>query len=204
MDYWGGGGGSRGQRDVAPSPQIIGREAFLPCPPPPPSYAYVFIGITAVHSAFSKDKLLSRLSFSERSLGISVINDQKATVCTADKKLHILNISDPVNISIARSVFLGYLVVGMAQYNGNLIVTKFDEPQCVKMIDLNGEEKWSVSADHKGQQLFNTLHSITISTSNDTSTIIVSDWGKDTLTVFNSNDRHVIKTIDLFVCLLIC
>ena len=148
--------------------------------------------------AFSQDnKLLSCLTFSHWTYGISVINDQTAALSTYDKKLHILNISDPGNISINRSVSLGYWATGVTQYKGNLIVTKFDEPQCVKMIDLNGKEKWSVSVDHKGQQLFAKPRSVTISTCNDKSTAVVSDWGKDTLTLIDPNDGHLIKTIDV-------
>ena len=148
--------------------------------------------------AFSQDSmLLSCQTFSDATYDISVINDQTAVVSSYGNNLHILNISDPANISIDRALFLGYWVSGITQYKGNLIVTKFDEPQCVKMIDLNGEEKWSVSVDHKGQQLFAKPYSVTISTCNDTSTAVVSDWSKDTLTLMDPNDGHLIKTIDV-------
>ena len=148
--------------------------------------------------AFSQvNKLLSCLTFSHATYGISVINDQTAAVSTSDKKIHILNISDPANISIDRYVSLGYWACGLTHYKDNLIVTNFDEPQCVKMIDLNGEEKWSISVDHKGQQLFDSPYSVTISTCNDTSTAVVSDWGKETLTLIDPNDGHLIKTIDV-------
>ena len=148
--------------------------------------------------AFSQDnKLLSCLTLSQDTYGIIAINHQTAAVSTYDKKIHILNISDPGNISIDRSLSLGYWVSGISHYKGNLIVTKFDEPQCVKMIDLNGEEKWSVSVDHKGQQLFAKPYSVTVSTCNDNSTAVVSDWGKDTLTLIDPNGGHLIKTIDV-------
>ena len=148
--------------------------------------------------AFSQDnKFLSCLTFSNFTYGISVINDQTAAVSAYDKKLYILNISDPANISIDRYVSLGYWARGLTQYKGNQIVTKFDEPQCVKMIDFNGKEKWSVSVDHKGQQLFSKPYSVTISTCNDKSTAVVSDWGKETLTLIDPNDGHLIKTIDV-------
>ena len=129
--------------------------------------------------AFSQDnKLLSCLTFSHYTYGISVIDDQTAAVSTYDKKLHILNICDPANISIRKSLSLLDKAFGITHYKGNLIVTKFDEPQCVKMIDLNGKEKWSISVDHKGQQLFANPHSVIVSTCNDISTAVVSDWGK--------------------------
>ena len=148
--------------------------------------------------AFSQDnKLLSCLTFSHWTYGISAINDQTAAVSTWDKKLNFLNISDPRNISIDRYVSLAYRGASMTQYKGNLIVTKFDKPQCVKMIDLNDTEKWSVSVDHKGQQLFAKPYSVTVSTCNDKSTAIVSDWGKNTLTLIDPNDGHLIKKIDV-------
>ena len=148
--------------------------------------------------AFSQDnKLLTCLTFSVGTYDISVINDQTAAVSTYDKKFHILNISDPANISIDRYVSLGYWARGMTHYKDNLIVTKFNEPQCLKMIDLNGEEKWSVSVDHKGQQLFGKPYSVTVSTCDDKSTALVSDLNKQTLNLFDPNDGHLIKTIDV-------
>ena len=65
------------------------------------------------------------------------------------------------------------------------------------MIDLNGREKWSVSVDDKGQQLFAYPFAVTVTTSNDTSTVIVSNKGKDSLTVLHPNDGHLIKTVDV-------
>ena len=149
----------------------------------------------SVKAFLGDNKFLSCLTFSHWSYGISLINDQTAAVSMYDKKLHILNISDPGNISIDRYVSLGYWARGMTHYKGNLIVTKFDEPHCVKMIDINGAEKWAVSVDHKGQQLFGKPYSVAVSSCNDTSTVIVSDWSKDTLTLIDPNDGHLIKTL---------
>ena len=76
--------------------------------------------------AFSPDnKLLSCLTLSAWPYGISVINVQTAAVSTMDNKLHILNISDPANISIDRSVSPGYRVIGETHYKDNLIVTSW-------------------------------------------------------------------------------
>ena len=148
--------------------------------------------------AFSPDNmLLSCLTLSASTCGISVINDQTAAVSTEDRKLHILNISNPANISIDRSVSLGYCVFGVTHYKGNLIVTSCSVPKSVKMIDLTGREKWSVSVDNKRQQLFDSPYAVTVTTSNDTSTVIVSDRGKHSLTVIDPNDGHLIKTIDV-------
>ena len=148
--------------------------------------------------AFSWDnKLLSCLTLSACPYDISVINDQTAAVSTEDRKLHISNISNPANISIDRSVSLGYCVFGVTHYKGNLIVTSLSVPGSVKMIDLNGREQWSVSVDDKGQQLFDTPYAVTVTTSNDTSTVIVSDRGKHSLTVLDPNDGHLIKTVDV-------
>ena len=148
--------------------------------------------------AFSSDnKLLSCLTLPAWTNHISVINNQTAAVCTCDNKLHILNISDPANISIDRFVSLGHRVFGVTHYKGNLIVTSLSVPKSVKMIDLTGREKWSVSVDNKGQQLFDSPYAVTVTTSNDTSTVIVSDGGKHSLTVIDPNDGHLIKTIDV-------
>ena len=148
--------------------------------------------------AFSQDnKLLSSPTLSTWTYGISAINDQTAAVRVGDNKLQILSISDLANISIGTSLFLQYRVVGITHYEGNLIVTSWTTPASLKMIDINGREKWSVSVDDKGQQLFDTPYAVTVTTSNETSTVIVSDLGKDSLTFVDPNDGHLIETIDV-------
>lgn len=151
---------------------------------------------------FSPDnKFLSCLTFTAEPLGISVINDQTAFVGTDDSKLHMLNISNPANISIDKSVYLNDTASTMTQYKGCLIIIKDDfKSPCVKMIDLNGKEKWSVSVDGKGNQLFHQPYSVTVSTSNGKSTAIVSDMakgGNDTLVLIDPDNGQFIKTIDV-------
>lgn len=85
----------------------------------------------------------------------------------------------------------------MAPYKDNLIIVSLKEPKSVKMIDLKGQEKWSTCVDYKGRQSFAKPRAVTVNTFHDTSTVIVYDWGKDTLSLFDPNDGHLIKTIDV-------
>ena len=142
-------------------------------------------------------KLLSSLTLSAKPYAITVIDEITAAASTNDKKLHILDISDPGSLVIQRSVSLRYWVSSLAPCNTNLVVTKWTEPRCVKLITLTGAKLWSVSTDHNGQQLFKYPHSVTTNIINDNLTVIVTDWGKNTITLLDANNGDVIKIVDV-------
>ena len=141
------------------------------------------------------NKLLSSLTLSGQPNGITVIDDTTAVACTHEK-LHIVDISDPGSLVIQRSVSLRYTASSLAPCNNNLVVIKWGKPRCVKLITLTGAELWSVSTDDNGQQLFKYPHSVTTSIINDKLTVIVNDWGKNTITLLDANNRDVIKIVE--------
>ena len=147
---------------------------------------------------FSPDnKLLFSLLLADNPFAIAVINEKTAAVSTNDKSLHILDISDPNSVSVQSSLHLGYLVTGMTPVNGNLVVTRWSKPTSVKMVDVNGREIWSVSTDQSGQTLFKKPRSVVSIVKRDQTRIVVTDWGKDTLTVLDAKTGKHIKTIDV-------
>ena len=147
--------------------------------------------------AFSPDnQLLSSLSFVEVPSDITVINDTTAAV-SSHTELYILDISDLSSISVQRSVPLGYWIKAMTLCNDFLVVLKLSEPKCVKMIDLYGHELWSKATDHSGQDLFDKPFSLTVTMINDRTTILVTDWSKDTITLFDANNGDYIRTVDV-------
>ena len=148
---------------------------------------------------FSYDnKLLSSVPLHSFCYDVTVTSGTStAIVSTRDNKLHYVDISDPSSATVQRSISLGYWVVGVTTYHDKLVVTSRNEPESVKMIDMNGQELWSVSKGPDNQQLFEKPYAVVINKMNDTDTVIVSDWGKELLTILSTSNGTLLKTIDM-------
>ena len=142
-------------------------------------------------------KLLSSVRLSDNCYGVTVTKTATAVVSTGDKKLHFVDISDPSSASVQRSISLGYWVVGVAAYDDNLVVTRFEEPVGVKLIDMNGRELWSVEKDPGNHMLFDKPYGVVINKTKDGDTVVVSDWGKESLTLLDASDGTLLKIIDV-------
>ena len=121
-------------------------------------------GSNKVLKVFSADKLLSSVKLSTGCYGVTVTEDKVAIVSTRDKKPHFLNISEPSSVPIQKSLSLNYWVRGITSYNGKLVVARFDKPQSVKLINMDGQEVWSVSKGPDGQQLFAKPYDVVVQT----------------------------------------
>ena len=147
---------------------------------------------------FSYDnKFLSSIPLHSSCYNVAITSETTAVVSTYNKKLHYVNISDPSSATVQRSISLCYWVVSVTTYHDKLIVTAWNEPNSVKMIDMNGKELWSVSKGPDNQQLFDKPYAIVISKMNDTDTVIVSDWSKELLTILSTTNGTLLKTIDV-------
>ena len=147
---------------------------------------------------FSQDStLVSSVPLSDECNDVTVTEDDIAVVSTDDKKLHFLDISDPPAASVQRSMQLGYTVWGITTYKDRLVVTACTTPRSVRMIDMNGKVVWSVTKGPDNQQLFDAPRYIVTSKINDTETVIVSDWMKETLTLLNVNNGSLLKIVDM-------
>ena len=148
---------------------------------------------------FSQDTtLLSSVPLSDGCGDVTVTEDDIAVVGTRDKTLHFLDISNPPSSSVQRSVTLGYTVWGITTtHKDKLVVTVDTTPRSVRMIDINGKEVWSASKGPDNQQLFDAPCNIVTSKINDTETVIVSDWRKETLTLLNANIGSLLKIVDM-------
>ena len=149
-----------------------------------------------VLKVFSADKLLSSVKLSNHCCGVTVTEDKVAIVSTRDKKLHFLDITEPSTVSIQKTVSLNYWVVGITTYNGKLVVTRFDEPQSVKLIDMDGQEVWSVSKGPDSQQLFAKPYDVIVQTIDGKDTVIVSDWSRGSLTLLDASNGELLKVVD--------
>ena len=147
---------------------------------------------------FSYDnKLLSSVPLHSSCYGVTVTSGTTAVVSTYDNKLHYVDISDPSSATVQRSISLGYWVGGVASYHKKLVVTSWNEPKSLKMIDMNGQELWSVSKGPDNQHLFDKPYAVEINKMNDTDTVIVSDWSKELLTILSTSNGTLLKTIDM-------
>ena len=141
---------------------------------------------------FSRDmKLLSSLSLSDRPWDIAVISDKEAVVTTDNMSLVILDISGR-HMSTNITTGVSYGVCGISKYGEKLVVTSFSPmPASVKLIDKTGRVYWSVSSDDQGQSLFFFPQYVTSDI--ERSTVTVTDFWNNTLTVLNGDTGDVIK-----------
>ena len=148
---------------------------------------------------FSYDnKLLSSVPLHSSCYGVTVTSGTStAIVSTYDNKLHYVDISDPSSATVQRSISLGYGVMDVTTYHDKLVVTAWNEPKSVKMIDMNGQELWSVSKGPDNQQLFDKPYAVVMNKMNDTDTVIVSDWGKELLIILSTSNGTLLKTINM-------
>ena len=120
-----------------------------------------------------------------------MISEREAAV-TAHKSLVILDISGS-HLSIKATTPLSYDVHGISRYNDKLVVTSPDsDPPSVKLIDQTGRVYWSVSSDQQGQPLFSRPRYVSSPGGGRSSTVIVTDRSKDTLTLLNGDTGEVI------------
>lgn len=153
--------------------------------------------------AFTSDnQLLSSLSLLMNPGKITVI-DEKLAAVSGHEQICFLGISDPARLTILRTSSHNYRQNLIASCAGNLVVVTKLDPPCVKLIDLNAKEQWSTSSICKpiffgvkyGQKLFKCPKGIACKTENETTTIVVTDSGKDTITFLDGSNGNVIKVI---------
>ena len=145
----------------------------------------------------AKNKFLSEVKLPSLPYDVAIMNEERAIASLDDEKRYILNIGNPSRICIQESIPFGYCVTGMTACDNNLIVIRWNEPRCVKLIDLNGLELWSTLADNHGVQLFKTPYSVATSVINDRPVILVTDWSTETLTFLDASDGRFINAVDL-------
>ena len=143
---------------------------------------------------FSHDmKFLSSVSVPDTPRDITALSDKEAVVTTSNKSLIVLDISGS-QLSIKTTRHLSYDIQGITRYNDKLIVTSpGSKPPSVKLIDLAGRVYWSVSSDQKGKQLFGNPQCVNSHGDGISSTVIVTNWGTNTLTMLNGDTGEVIN-----------
>ena len=135
--------------------------------------------------------LLSSLSLSDIPSDIAVLSDQEAVVTTDNESLVLLDISAR-HMSIITTTRVSYDVCGISKYGERLAVTSYSPmPASVKLIDKTGRVYWSMRTDVQGQSVFSNPQFVTSDI--ERSTITVTDFWTNTLTVLNGDTGAVIK-----------
>ena len=144
---------------------------------------------------FSREmKKISSLSLPAQPWDIAVLGDREAIVSDYDdSKLFILDVSDK-KMSIRRTVEVSFCVHSIATYKDKLVAISPDpSPRSVKLVDHSGKVYWSTSTDQQGQQLLSVPEYVSCSDDGRSSTVIVTDYGNNPLTLLNSNTGDVIS-----------
>ena len=139
-----------------------------------------------------KMAFLYSLTLSSYPLNIAVTGDKEAVVSDDEDKLLILDIFDR-KISIKGKVSLPYTTESITPYKDKFLVTPRSAwPSSIELIDRTGKVYWSTDTDQRGQELFTTPRYVTCFEDGGSTTVIVSDYAKDTLTMLNADTGDVI------------
>ena len=144
-----------------------------------------------------KYRFLSSVSLPGQPYDVTVLNDKTIIATVDQEKRFIIDMSDPASIYVENSLAFGYFVTGMTTYDGKLVVIRWNEPRCVKMVTLDGKELWSTMHDNTGQLLFRSPYSVATTEFKGQSVVLVTDWSKETLTLLSANDGRFVDKFDL-------
>ena len=153
-----------------------------------------------IKSVSPDNNVLSVLPLPERPWAIIVLDTTTAVASADNHKLYIIDITDHKTLSLRSESQLGYEVLAMVAYNGNLAVTCRTEPATTKLITIDGSVLWSVCIDTTGPNL--PFHSfpcgITITSVTDTTAaVVVSDVMNNTLTLLEAQTGTFIISVDV-------
>ena len=144
-----------------------------------------------------KNKFLSAMALPGNLYNVTVLNDKTVISTTDEEKLYAIDISNPNEICVDKQIPMRYSVTNMTACEDDLVVIKWNEPRCIKKIDIDGHELWSTSSEKSGQPLFKAPYSVAVTAIVGQSMVIVTDWGKETLTFLNASNGDFIKIVDL-------
>ena len=140
--------------------------------------------------------MLTTFDITDWIIDIAVIDDTEAVITTTDK-LYFLDISALPSVKIKKSISV-VPCARLASYDGNIVTaSQWTNPACLKMLDRNGKEIWSLTTGPDNQQLFERPYSVGITTFNGTKAVMVTYWEKETLTVVDASNGTVMKIVDL-------
>ena len=144
-----------------------------------------------------KYRFLSSVLLPGQPYDVTVLNDKTIIATVDQEKCFIIDISNPASIYVENSLAFGYFVTGMTTYDGKLVVIRWNEPRCVKMVTLDGKELWSTMHDNTGQLLFRSPYSVATTEFKGQPVVLVTDWSKETLTLLHASDGRFVDKLEL-------
>ena len=143
-------------------------------------------------------KFLNSVSVRASPCEIALITDETAAVTTNYEALVIMDISGRKLSGRKRSVPLDYITSGISPYKNRIVVTcSYTYPPSVKLIGLTGRVYWSVSTDLQGRQLFEWPMAVCCLGNGVTSTMVMTDAEKNTVTLLKAETGEVVTTRQL-------
>ena len=149
--------------------------------------------------SMSPDREVHQTAIPVSPVAFTFLDTTTAVAAGDDKKLYIFDIRDHTTLIRRHEHQLEYGILGMTNYNGNLVVTCATEPTCVKMIEPR-EPKWEelwVSKDKSGENLFEYPNGITTTSINGKGVIVVTDARKHSLTLLEAETGKFMKSQDV-------
>ena len=138
-------------------------------------------------------KLLSSLKLSGYPQDVAVVNRSTAAVCILFKsEIAILDLGRRGKLSERKSIRLDRWACGISVYNNQLILACGTS---VIMINMEGRILWSTES--RPQQLFSRALYLTVRSGSGPDTVLVSDSGKDTITVLEADTGKLVKVCDV-------
>ena len=142
-------------------------------------------------------KFITEIRMDDTVYDIALLSKSTAVFSTADKKLHFCDITCLPSFAVQKSIKLKYSAISMTSYGDNLVVATWTKPVSLKLIDITGQEVWSVSKTSDGEELIGNPYAVQITTFNGTNAAVVTDCKKYTLTLLDANNGSVLKIIDV-------
>lgn len=134
---------------------------------------------------------------------VAVLADNKAAVSTWNKLIGIVDTTPNAGLPLRKSINLDYHAWGVAGYRDHLIIScslpgsHTQSPSSVRMIDMHGKVKWSVTTDAEGMDLFKWAGFLTVKGGASRDTVIVTDQFRQTITVLNAHNGSIVKVCDV-------
>ena len=141
-------------------------------------------------------KLLSALSLSAVPHSISYTNMNEVIVCSKDKILRFIDISND-KLTTKHTLKLKFTVHDVIACEDQLYVSCGTTPASIKKIDRIGRSVWTVCKNKQGQKHFKSICHITCSALNNDIRVVATDYEAETATMIDGETGNVLAVRQL-------
>ena len=149
-----------------------------------------------VIKTFSSDhNFLSFIALPSWPNGVTTMRCNSVFVPTVGRYIQCLQVSESGTLKLEEPLSVEYEVLACAVYKDDFLVTTDTNPPALKMIERNGTEIWSLTADSDGNYVFDSPAFVVCKMMRDKPVAIVSDSGQETLVVVDAENGELIEII---------